>query len=142
MYWIFKWKLSTTSTHCCIIFQQYTQYNDTTTCVNWPSVPNFYMKIINNKHTLLYNRSIIYSIQQYNNTTACVNWSMEKMCKVYWIFSWKLSITSIRVHCCIIAQCTQYNDTTTCVNWLMEKNVYKFMGFLNENYQQQAYAVV
>ena len=30
MYGIFTWKLSTTSIQCCIIVQQYTQYNDTT----------------------------------------------------------------------------------------------------------------
>ena len=36
MYRIFTWKLSTTIIHCCIIVQQYTQYNDTTACVNWP----------------------------------------------------------------------------------------------------------
>ena len=31
------------------------------------SVSDFYKKLINNKHTLLYNRSTIHSIQRYND---------------------------------------------------------------------------
>ena len=38
MHQVFTWKLSTTSIRCCIIFQEYTQYNNTTACVNWPIV--------------------------------------------------------------------------------------------------------
>ena len=46
MYRIFTWKLSTASIRCFIIFQQYTQYNDTTACVNWPIVIKLCVKLI------------------------------------------------------------------------------------------------
>ena len=38
VYWIFIRKLSTTSLHCCIFVQPYTQYNDTNICVNCPNI--------------------------------------------------------------------------------------------------------
>ena len=37
-------------------------------------VSNFYMKIINNKHTLLYNLPIIHSIQRYNGLCELTEW--------------------------------------------------------------------
>ena len=37
------------------------------------SVANFYMKIINNKHTLLYNLPAIHSIQRYNGLCELTN---------------------------------------------------------------------
>ena len=37
------------------------------------SVSDFYMKIINNKHTLLYNRPAIHSIQRYNGLCELTN---------------------------------------------------------------------
>ena len=43
------------------------------------SVWNFYMKIINSKHTLLYNLPKIYSIQRYNGLYALTNWMNMKV---------------------------------------------------------------
>ena len=37
------------------------------------SVSDFYMKVINNKHTLLYNRPTIHSIQRYNGLCELTN---------------------------------------------------------------------
>ena len=87
VYRIFAWKLSITSIRCCIIFQQYTQYNDTTVFVNWPmekmciGVSDFYPKIIYNKHTLWNNLPTIHSIQRYNGLCELTN--------CFCLFLWK-----------------------------------------------------
>ena len=74
------------------------------------SVSDFYIKIINNKHTLLYNLPTIHSIQRYNGlfelTTCAFN--------------------------------TTYTIQSS-VNCPMQNNVYKCIGFLHENDQKQAY---
>ena len=138
MFRIFIWKLSTTRVCCCIIFQQYTQYSDTTLqrlvwidqwkkmCI---SVLDFYMKIINNKRMLLYNLPTIHSRQRYNS--LCVNWPMKNnvyqcigfLHEIYQLLLYSLpTMHSIQryciIGCCIIfQQYTQYNDTAACVNW-------------------------
>ena len=40
----------------------------------WIIVSNFYMKIINKKHTLLYNLPIMHSIQRYNGLCELTKW--------------------------------------------------------------------
>ena len=42
------------------------------------SVSNFYMKIINNEHTLLYSRPTIHSIQRYNGLSELIKYSRVK----------------------------------------------------------------
>ena len=43
-------------------------------CIN---VSDFYMKIINNKHTLLYNRLTTYLLQRYNGLCELIKCSNE-----------------------------------------------------------------
>ena len=106
VYRIFTWKLSTTNIRCCIISQQYTQYNDTTACVNWP-MKNMCIGHLhenyNNKHTLLYNLPTIHSIQRYNGLCELNNSLLQKN---YWIYNiYSLNIIAIivfnNVHCII-----------------------------------------
>ena len=49
MYRVFTWKLSTTIIQCCIIVQQYTQYNNTTAYVNWSIHLYIEIKLIDSK---------------------------------------------------------------------------------------------
>ena len=51
------------------------------------SVLDFYRKIINNKHTLLYNRPTIRSIQRYNDLCELIN-CLKKIIHLYTHFSW------------------------------------------------------
>ena len=59
-------------------------------CVN---VSNFYMKIINNKHTLLYNLPTIHLIQRYNGLCELINYILWK--KTCWnATGWRANIYS------------------------------------------------
>ena len=60
---------------CCIIFQQCTQYNDTTACVNWP------MKKC--QHENYQQRAYTVAC---NDITACVNWSIILVIALNYVF--------------------------------------------------------
>ena len=57
-------------------------------CIN---VSNVYMKIINNKHTLLYNLPTIHSIQQYNSLCELSNNCVIEPMKLALPYFWKKS---------------------------------------------------
>ena len=63
---------------------------------------------------------------------------VKKMC-INQIFTWKLSTTSLQHNLPTIHSIQWYNGFSELTN---ENNLYKCIGFLHENYQQQAYSTL
>ena len=103
---IFTWKLSRTSIRYCIIFQQYTQYNDTTPCVNSSNIFN----------TVCMNFVSVTHINRQASEIACLTKTSHKFFRPQW-FKFAFMILLLLLKAIIELRQIPYPDHKTKIRW-------------------------